>query len=81
MFNFSNILTGLQKVIAVHAARKRALVLLLVAVWGRIFASNLLQYRNYIIANLENTVILLRWIASQGLAVTAFSLARSLQGY
>ena len=35
MVSFSNILTDLQKVIAVHAARKRALVPLLVALWGR----------------------------------------------
>ena len=36
MFSFSNILTDLQKVIAAHAARNRALTVLLVAVWGRI---------------------------------------------
>ena len=36
MFSFSNILSGLQAVIAVHAARDRALTVLLVAVWGRI---------------------------------------------
>ena len=36
MFSFSNILTDLQAVIAVHAARNRALSVLLVAVWGRI---------------------------------------------
>ena len=36
MFNFSNILSDLQAVIAVHAARNRALTVLLVAVWGRV---------------------------------------------
>ena len=36
MFSFFNILTDLQAVIAVHAARDRALSVLLVAVWGRI---------------------------------------------
>jgi hypothetical protein len=36
MFNFSNILSDLQAVIAVHAARNRALTVLLVALWGRI---------------------------------------------
>ena len=36
MFNFSNILSDLQKVIAAHAARNRALTVLLVAVWGRV---------------------------------------------
>ena len=36
MFSFSNVLANLQKVIAVHAARNRALTALLVAVWGRI---------------------------------------------
>ena len=36
MFSFSNTLSDLQAVIAVHSARKRALVPLLVAVWGRI---------------------------------------------
>jgi hypothetical protein len=36
MFSFSNILSDLQAVIAVHSARNRALSLLLVAVWGRI---------------------------------------------
>ena len=36
MFSFTNILTDLQKVIAVHSARNRALVPLLVALWGRI---------------------------------------------
>ena len=36
MFSFSNILSDLQAVIAVHAARNRALTVLLVAVWGRI---------------------------------------------
>ena len=36
MFSFSNILSDLQAVIAVHAARDRALTALLVALWGRI---------------------------------------------
>lgn len=36
MFSFTNILTDLQKVIAVYSARNRALVPLLVALWGRI---------------------------------------------
>ena len=36
MFNFSGILSDLQAVIAVHAARNRALTVLLVAVWGRV---------------------------------------------
>ncbi len=36
MFSFSNILSDLQKVIAVHAARNRALTVLLVALWGRV---------------------------------------------
>ena len=36
MFNFSNILSDLQKVIAAHAARNRALTVLLVALWGRV---------------------------------------------
>jgi hypothetical protein len=36
MFSFSNILSDLQAVIAVHAARDRALTVLLVALWGRI---------------------------------------------
>ncbi len=36
MFSFSDILSDLQKVIAVHAARNRALTVLLVALWGRI---------------------------------------------
>ena len=36
MFSFSNILSDLQKVIAAHAARNRALTVLLVAVWGRV---------------------------------------------
>jgi hypothetical protein len=36
MFSFSQILTDLQAVIAVHAARNRALTVLLVALWGRI---------------------------------------------
>ena len=36
MFSFSNILSDLQAVIAVHAARNRALTVLLVALWGRI---------------------------------------------
>jgi hypothetical protein len=36
MFSFSHILTDLQAVIAVHAARNRALTVLLVALWGRI---------------------------------------------
>ena len=36
MFSFSNILSDLQKVIAAHAARTRALTVLLVAVWGRV---------------------------------------------
>ena len=36
MFSFTNILSDLQAVIAVHSARNRALVPLLVALWGRI---------------------------------------------
>ena len=36
MFSFSNILSDLQKVIAAHAARNRALTVLLVALWGRV---------------------------------------------
>ena len=36
MFSFANILSDLQAVIAAHAARNRALTVLLVAVWGRI---------------------------------------------
>ena len=36
MFSFSHILSDLQAVIAVHAARNRALTVLLVALWGRI---------------------------------------------
>ena len=36
MFSFSNILSDLQAVIAAHAARNRALTVLLVAVWGRV---------------------------------------------
>ncbi len=36
MFSFSDILSDLQKVIAVHAARNRALTVLLVALWGRV---------------------------------------------
>ena len=36
MFSFFNILSDLQKVIAAHAARNRALTVLLVAVWGRV---------------------------------------------
>jgi hypothetical protein len=36
MFSFSNILTDLQAVIPVHAARNGALTVLLVALWGRI---------------------------------------------
>ena len=36
MISFSNILSDLQAVIAVHAARNRALTVLLVALWGRI---------------------------------------------
>jgi hypothetical protein len=36
MLNFTALLTGLQAVIAVVAARERALTVLLVAVWGRI---------------------------------------------
>ena len=36
MFIFSNILSDLQAVIAAHAARNRALTVLLVAVWGRV---------------------------------------------
>lgn len=36
MFNFSAILINLQATIAAHAARNRALTVLLVAVWGRI---------------------------------------------
>ena len=36
MFSFSNILSDLQKVIAAHAARNRALTVLLVAGWGRV---------------------------------------------
>ncbi len=36
MGNLAFILTGLQAVIAVHAARNRALTVLLVAMWGRI---------------------------------------------
>ena len=36
MFSFTNILSDLQKVIAAHAARNRALTVLLVALWGRV---------------------------------------------
>jgi hypothetical protein len=36
MFRFSHILSDLQAAIAVHAARNRALSVLLVALWGRI---------------------------------------------
>ena len=36
MFSFFNILSDLQAVIAAHAARNRALTVLLVAVWGRV---------------------------------------------